>query len=81
MLKDFIKNPKECSLNTPSGKIEIFSKTISNFKYDDCPGHPVWLEPYEWLGLKNKTYPLHLISNQPKINYIVKWTMVNIVNL
>ena len=66
MLKDFIKNPKECSLNTPSGKIEIFSKTISNFKYDDCPGHPVWLEPYEWLGLKNKTYPLHLISNQPK---------------
>ena len=54
----------ECA--TPSGKIEIFSTTIESFGYDDCPGHPVWLEPAEWLGAKRAgRFPLHLISNQP----------------
>ena len=66
MLKDFRKDPVKNALDTPSGKIEIFSKTVSDFGYDDCPGHPVWLEPCEWLGKKNKVYPIHLISNQPK---------------
>jgi len=66
MLKDFREDPKKNPLNTPSGKIEIFSKTVAGFNYDDCPGHPVWLEPCEWLGKLNKKYPLHLISNQPK---------------
>ena len=66
MLKDFRKDPLNNPLNTPSGKIEIFSRTVDSFKYDDCPGHPVWMEPCEWLGMKNKPYPLHLISNQPK---------------
>ena len=62
MLKDFRKDPVKNALATPSGKIEIFSKTVSDFGYDDCPGHPVWLEPCEWLGKKNKIYPIHLIS-------------------
>ena len=66
MLKDFREDPKKNPLNTPSGKIEIFSKTVADFNYDDCPGHPVWLEPCEWLGKLSKKYPLHLISNQPK---------------
>ena len=66
MLKDFREDPKKNPLNTPSGKIEIFSKTVADFNYDDCPGHPVWFEPCEWLGKVNKKYPLHLISNQPK---------------
>jgi len=66
MLKEFIEDPLKNPLNTPSGKIEIYSKTVAEFNYDDCPGHPVWLEPCEWLGKKNKTFPLHLISNQPK---------------
>ena len=66
MLKDFRKDPIQNPLNTPSGKIEIYSKTVENFGYDDCPGHPMWIEPCEWLGLKDKVYPLHLISNQPK---------------
>ena len=66
MLKDFIKDPIKNPLSTPSGKIEIYSKTVNDFGYDDCPGHPVWIEPCEWLGLENKVYPLHLISNQPK---------------
>ena len=66
MLKDFRADPLKNSLNTKSGKIEIFSQTVSDFGYDDCPGHPVWIEPCEWLGKKNKKFPLHLISNQPK---------------
>ncbi len=66
MLKDFREDPKKNPLDTPSGKIEIFSKTVADFNYDDCPGHPVWFEPCEWLGKVNKKYPLHLISNQPK---------------
>jgi len=66
MLKDFRADPLKNPLNTKSGKIEIFSQTVSDFGYDDCPGHPVWIEPCEWLGKKNKKFPLHLISNQPK---------------
>jgi biotin/methionine sulfoxide reductase len=54
-------------LRTPSGRIELFSETIAAFGYDDCPGHPVWLEPAEWLGSERAhIYPLHLISNQPR---------------
>jgi biotin/methionine sulfoxide reductase len=42
------------------------SETIRQFGYDDCPGHPTWLEPLEWLGGEDKgPFPLHLISNQP----------------
>ena len=66
MLKDFRENPIKNALTTPSGKIEIFSKTVAEFGYDDCPGHPVWIEPCEWLGQKNKKFNIHLISNQPK---------------
>jgi len=65
-LSDFFNDPDTNPLKTPSGKIEIFSETIDSFDYDNCPGHPTWMEPAEWLGAKNKTYPLHLISNQPR---------------
>ena len=60
-------DPQAHPLRTPSGRIELFSDTIAAFGYDDCPGHPVWLEPAEWLGSEQaKVYPLHLISNQPR---------------
>jgi len=63
---DFRRDPEAHPLATPSGKIEIFSSTINSFAYDDCPGHPVWLEPSEWLGAElSKEYPLHLVSPQP----------------
>ncbi len=65
MLSDFRSNPESYPLTTPSGKIEIYSETVANFGYEDCPGHPTWLEPYEWLGNAEKRYPLHLITNQP----------------
>jgi biotin/methionine sulfoxide reductase len=67
MLEDFRNDPVGNALATPSGRIEIFSETIDTFGYDDCPGHPAWLEPVEWLGsTAAETYPLHMISNQPK---------------
>ena len=59
-------DPAASPLPTPSGRIEIGSATIAGFGYDDCPGHPVWLEPAEWLGSElARRFPLHLISNQP----------------
>ena len=64
---DFHADPEEHPLDTPSGKVEIFSETVASFGYDDCPGHPVWIEPREWLGAAEKAavYPLHLLSFQP----------------
>jgi biotin/methionine sulfoxide reductase len=67
MCADFRADPDKHRLRTPSGKIEIYSEKIASFGYDDCPGHPVWLEPHEWLGAPLATrFPLHMISNQPK---------------
>ena len=66
-LADFRADPTANPLRTPSGKLEIFSATIDSFGYDDCPGHPVWREPAEWLGSPlAREYPLHLITNQPR---------------
>ncbi len=65
MLRDFRADPDAHPLRTPSGRIEIFSETIAGFGLPDCPGHPAWLEPREWLGAGAREYPLHLISNQP----------------
>ena len=65
-LQDFRENRASNPLPTPSGKIEIYSETVAGFGYSDCPGHAVWLEPVEWLGSKDRRFPLHLISNQPE---------------
>ncbi|MFK5880572.1 MAG: molybdopterin guanine dinucleotide-containing S/N-oxide reductase [Sulfurospirillum sp.] len=64
MHSKFRANP----LGTPSGKFEIYSNTIEKFKYDDCPPHPTWLEPVEWLGDKEQTkeYPFHMVSPHPQ---------------
>ncbi|MBU2983670.1 molybdopterin-dependent oxidoreductase [Lentibacter algarum] len=64
LLQAFRADPVANPLSTPSGKIEIFSETVAAFGYVDCPGHPAWLEPLEWLG-KVTDCPLHLVSNQP----------------
>ena len=66
MLEDFRADPIKNRLSTPTGKIEIFSKTVAAFCYEECPGFPFWSEPCEWLGNKHNDYTLHLISNQPK---------------
>ena len=66
LLKGFRDDPEGARLATPSGRIEIFSATIDGFGYKDCPGHPSWLEPTEWLGSPlAERYPLHLVANNP----------------
>jgi biotin/methionine sulfoxide reductase len=66
LLDEFRSSPERAPLATPSGRIEIFSDTIDRFGYKDCPGHPAWLEPTEWLGARlTDRYPLHLIANNP----------------
>ncbi len=65
-LQAFRRDPLQHPLGTPSGKIEIVSETVVGMGYDDCPGHPVWREPAEWLGSPAAArHPLHLLSNQP----------------
>ncbi|MEX2454528.1 MAG: molybdopterin-dependent oxidoreductase [Rhodospirillaceae bacterium] len=66
LLGDYVRDPDANPLRTPSGKIEIASATVAGFDYADCPGHPTWIEPVEWLGSPlAERYPFHLISNQP----------------
>jgi len=66
LFEAFRADPRANPLATPSGKIELFSETVAGFGYDDCPGHPTWLPPAEWLGAEAvRDYPLHLISVQP----------------
>ena len=66
MLAGFRADPDAHPLKTPSGRIEIFSETIDSFGYDDCAGHPAWMEPAEWLGSpETSAYPLHMVSSQP----------------
>jgi biotin/methionine sulfoxide reductase len=66
LFEDFRADPARSPLHTPTGRIEITSETIAGFGYADCPGHPVWLEPDEWLGAPlARRFPLHLIANQP----------------
>jgi biotin/methionine sulfoxide reductase len=66
MLEDFRADPDAYKLNTPSGRIEIYSERIASFNHEDCPPHATWMEPAEWVGGPTaKDYPLHLISDQP----------------
>jgi len=60
------RDPAGNMLNTESGRIEIFSERIAGFGLADCPGHPTWFEPLEWLGAPEAgRFPLHLLSDQP----------------
>ncbi len=66
LLADFRADPAAHPLNTPSGRLELFSERIASFGYDDCPGHASWIEPAEWLGSRQAAcHPLHLLSDQP----------------
>jgi molybdopterin guanine dinucleotide-containing S/N-oxide reductase-like protein len=66
-LADFRADPERYDLGTPSGKIELYSQTIAGFGYDDCPPHPTWMEPAEWLSPQAEAEgALHLISSHPQ---------------
>lgn len=61
------EDPQVHPIGTPSGRLEIFSTTIEGFGYADCPPHPTWLEPREWLGsVAAERFPLALVSGQPE---------------
>ncbi|MBZ8001006.1 trimethylamine-N-oxide reductase TorA, partial [Campylobacter canadensis] len=64
-MKDYRDDPITNRLGTPSGKIEIFSKKIEKFGYDDCKGLVQFYEAAEYLG-NAKKYKLSLISPHPK---------------
>lgn len=63
----FREEPDLEPLGTPSGLIEIYSKTIADMNYDDCQGHPMWFEKIERShgGPGSQKYPLHLQSVHP----------------
>ena len=66
LFASFRADPDKHPIATPTGKVELFSATIDGFGYDDCPGHPVWMEPKEWLGSPlTQKFPIHLVTNQP----------------
>ncbi|UYV38077.1 molybdopterin guanine dinucleotide-containing S/N-oxide reductase [Rhodobacteraceae bacterium D3-12] len=62
ILRAFRQDPQGSPLPTETGKIVVFSETIASFGYDDCPGHPVWLEPTEVPMTPDMFY---LVANQP----------------
>jgi len=63
---EFLADPDGKPLNTASGRIELTSPTIESFQYDDCPGHPTWFRPNEYLRSPLAArYPFHLLSAQP----------------
>ena len=62
----FRRDPDGEALDTPSGKIEIFSVPIDSFQLKNCSGHPQWFDKTEFLGSeRSKRFPLALNSNQP----------------
>jgi biotin/methionine sulfoxide reductase len=66
-MADYRADPEAHRLLTPSGRIELYSDRVAGFGYNDCPPHPTWLEPAEWLGaIAAQTFPLHLVSSQPR---------------
>ncbi len=64
-LSGFRANPSENPRPTPSGRIELFSKTVASFRLDECAGHATWNIPHDLSSPAAKTYPLALVSGQP----------------
>ncbi|MDN6180270.1 MAG: trimethylamine-N-oxide reductase TorA [Halomonas subglaciescola] len=64
---DFRNEPEVHALGTPSGFIEISSRKIGRFGYDDCRSHPTWMEKAERShgGPNSDRFPLWLQSVHP----------------
>jgi len=66
LFEDFRRDPERHPLKTPSGRIEIVSEAVAGFDYADCPPHPAWIPPAEWLGsAAAQRWPIHLVTHQP----------------
>ncbi|MER7298384.1 molybdopterin-dependent oxidoreductase [Nocardioides sp. NPDC127514] len=62
----FRRDPAAHPLETPSGRLELWSSTIDSFGLDDLAGHAQWREPDQWWGSPSAVkYDLHLLANQP----------------
>lgn len=64
-LAAFREDPAAHALPTESGRIVLGSDLLDRLGYADCPAHPAWLEPYEWLGKAEAPNQFHLVSHQP----------------
>lgn len=64
---DFREDPEVNALGTPSGFIEIFSRKIASYGYEDCIGHPIWIEKDERShgGPNSEKFPFWLQSAHP----------------
>jgi biotin/methionine sulfoxide reductase len=66
LFEEFRRDPERFPLKTPSGRIEVASDAVAGFDYADCPSHPAWMPPAEWLGSAGaERWPIHLITHQP----------------
>lgn len=64
-LADFRQDPEAHRLSSDSGRIVLHSPRIAAMAHPDCPPHPSWVEPAEWLGQATDDGRLHLVSRQP----------------
>ncbi len=64
---NFREDPEINALGTPSGFIEITSRTIEKYGYEDCGAHPKWMEKIERShgGPGSDRHPLWLQSCHP----------------
>jgi biotin/methionine sulfoxide reductase len=66
VFSQFRADPQAHPLQTPSGRIELFSPTLDGFGLSDAPGHARWIEPTRWWRSPEATeYDVHLLCNQP----------------
>lgn len=63
--EEFRNDPLLNPLGTPSGKIEIYSDVVAKMNYNDCKGHPTWMEPEEYAGNVTPEAPLALVTPHP----------------
>ncbi len=63
--RDFRSDPEKHPLNTPSGKVEIFSKTLFEMdKPETIPAIPKYIQEWESpFGEESKKYPLQAIGH------------------
>ncbi|MEU6644024.1 molybdopterin-dependent oxidoreductase [Saccharomonospora sp. NPDC046836] len=62
----FRTDPAAHPLQTPSGRIELFSRTLAGFGLHDIAGHAKWREPTQWWGSPlAREFDLQLLCNQP----------------
>lgn len=66
VFRAFREDPDGHPLQTPSGRIELFSATLEGFGLADAPGQARWIEPSQfWRSPEAVEFELHLLCNQP----------------